>query len=105
MSYGPDDEGGMFARWSGKKMAALFGLAFFGAFMVIQMAQGFPIAELFVKETVTEEYEVAKVGDRCSIDTPDHTRYIDNCPYNDGDIIEVTYSIDRAGIESHRLAD
>lgn len=105
MSYGPDDEGGMFAKTSGKKMAALFGLVFFGAFMAIQMMFGFPIADLFVKETVTEEFEVTKVGDRCSIDTPDHTRYIDNCPYEDGDIVQVTYSVERAGIESHRLAD
>ncbi len=105
MSYGPDDEGGMFARTSGKKMAALFGLVFFGAFMVIQMVQGFPIVDLFVKETVTGEFEVTKVGDKCTIDTPDHTRTIENCPYNDGDIIEVTYNVERAGIESHRLAD
>jgi hypothetical protein len=105
VSYGPDDEGGMFAKTSGKKMAALFGLAFFGAFMVIQMVQGFPIVDLFVKETVTEEYEVTKDGNRCIVETPDHTRYIDNCPYDDGDIVEVTYTVERAGIESHRLAD
>lgn len=105
MSYGPDDEGGMFARTSGKKMAILFGLAFFGAFMVIQMVQGFPIVDLFVKETVTEEYEVTKDDGRCIIETPDHTRYIDNCPYEDGDVVQVTYSVERAGIESHRLAD
>jgi hypothetical protein len=105
MSYGPDDEGGMFAKTSGKKMAALFGLVFFGAFMVIQMVQGFPIVDLFVRETVTEEYEVARDGDVCIIDTPDHPRTIQDCPYNDGDVVEVTYNVERAGIESHRLAD
>jgi hypothetical protein len=104
VSYEPDD-GGMFAKTSGKRLAILFGLAFFGALVVIQMVQGFPIRELFVKETVTEEYEVTKNGDVCVIETPDHPRSIENCPYNDGNVIVVTYSIDRAGVEAHRLAD
>lgn len=104
MSYEPDD-GGMFAKTSGKRLAILFGLVFFGAFMVIQMIQGFPIVELFVKETVTEEFEVAKFGDVCVVETPDHPREIEDCPYSDGDVIVVTYNVERAGIESHRLAD
>ncbi|MGI0048895.1 MAG: hypothetical protein ACREAW_05090, partial [Nitrososphaera sp.] len=62
MGYASDSS--EFERMSTKKMAILFGLAFFGVFMVIQMIQGFPLAELFTRQTVTEEVEVLlKNGD------------------------------------------
>jgi hypothetical protein len=105
MSYGPDD-GGMFARTSGKRLAILFGLAFFGAFVLIQMVQGFPLRDILIKEKVTEERTISlKQGNVCVVDTPDHPRSIDNCPYNVGDRVIITYIKNNAGIESHRLAN
>ncbi|AIF84020.1 hypothetical protein NTE_01962 [Candidatus Nitrososphaera evergladensis SR1] len=106
MSYEPDDGGGgMFARTSGKRLAILFGLAFFGAFMLIQVVQGFPLRDILIREKITEERAIAiKQGDLCVIDTPDHPREIKNCPYNVGDRVIVTYSKNNAAIEAHRLA-
>ena len=43
MGYESDSELG---RMSTKKLAILFGLAFLGAFMLIQVIQGFPLAEI-----------------------------------------------------------
>ncbi|HVX01818.1 MAG TPA: hypothetical protein VHA09_01565 [Nitrososphaera sp.] len=105
MSYGPDDDGGMFARTSGKRLAILFGLVFFGAIMVIQMVQGFPLRDLLIRQTITEERPIAiKQGDICVVDTPDHPRDIEPCPYNLGDRVIITYSKNNAGIDSHHLA-
>lgn len=99
-----DSDSSLFEKMSGKKLATLFGLAFFGAFMLIQMVQGFPLRSLFIKETVTEEVDVTiKQGNVCVIETADHPREIQNCTYNVGDHLIVTYNKDRAGIESHRL--
>lgn len=91
---------------SGKKLAALFGLMIFGAFMGVQVITGFPIVDLFVKESVTEEVEIEfKQEGTCIVSASDHPREIDDCPYNVGDIIIITYNRDNAGIESHSLAD
>ncbi|AIC14789.1 hypothetical protein [Nitrososphaera viennensis] len=106
MSYEPDDGGGgMFAKTSGKRLAILFGLVFFGAFMLIQVVQGFPLRDILIRETITEERTIAiKQGNLCVIDTPDHPRNIDNCPYKVGDRVIITYTKNNAAIESHRLA-
>ena len=53
MGYEPDD-GGMFAKTSGKRLAILFGLALFGALMLIQMMFGFPLKSLFFNESATK---------------------------------------------------
>lgn len=106
MGYEPDSEGGAFAKMSGKKLAILFGLMLFGAFMGVQVILGFPVVDLFVKEAVTEEVLVGiKVTNTCIVDASDHTREIPNCPYEVGDRILITYNKDNAGILSHRLAD
>jgi hypothetical protein len=104
VGYEPDD-GGMFARTSGKRLAILFGLALFGALMLIQVVQGFPLRDLLVKERVTEETAITiKQGSVCSIETSDQQpRQLDNCPYNIGDHVIVTYNKNNAGIESHHL--
>jgi hypothetical protein len=107
MSYEPDDDngGGMFARTSGKRLAILFGLVFFGAFMLIQMVQGFPLRDVLIREKITEERAIAiKQDGICVIDTPDHPREIKDCPYNVGDRVIITYSKNSAAIDSHRLA-
>lgn len=47
VGYDPDrGDGGMFEKTSGKTLAILFGLAFLGAFMVLQVIWGFPIVDL-----------------------------------------------------------
>ncbi|MGI0005112.1 MAG: hypothetical protein ACREAI_01765 [Nitrososphaera sp.] len=104
MGYEPDGGGGMFEKTSGKTLAVLFGLAFFGAFMLLQVIWGFPIIDLFVKKTVTEDAKIAiKDGNVCIVETSDRTpRRIEDCPYSAGDPVTVTYSEGRAGIESHR---
>ncbi|AFU58552.1 hypothetical protein Ngar_c16190 [Candidatus Nitrososphaera gargensis Ga9.2] len=103
MSYESDSS--EFERMSTKKLAILFGLAFFGAFMVIQMIQGFPLAELFTRQTVTEEVEVSlKNKDVCIVEPADRQpKDIHQCPYNKGDMLVVTYYEGNTRLESHRL--
>lgn len=82
MGYEPESDGGSIAKMSGKKIAILFGLMLFGAFMGVQVITGFPIVDLFVKESVTEEVEVKfKQGTTCIVNASDHPREIEDCPY------------------------
>lgn len=94
-----------FERMSTKKLAILFGLAFFGVFMIIQMIQGFPLAQLFTRQTVTEEVPVSiKNGDVCVVEPADRQpKEIQQCTYNEGDILVVTYYEGNTNLESHRL--
>jgi hypothetical protein len=103
MSYESDSS--EFARISTKKLAILFGLAFFGAFMFIQMIQGFPLAEILFRQTVTEQVNVLiKQGDVCVIETPDgQPKSIQGCSYNLADPLIVTYYEGSTNVESHRL--
>ena len=107
MGYEPESDGGSIAKMSGKKLAILFGLIFFGAFMGVQVITGFPIKDLFVKESVTEEVlvSVKQADGTCVLDATDHPREIVNCTYEEGDHVIITYNKNNAGIESHRLAD
>ncbi len=93
-----------FGRMSTKKLAMLFGLAFFGAMMVIQMVQGFPLARLFTRQTVTEEVSVSiKNGDVCVVEPADsQPKEIQQCTYNEGDVLVVTYYEGNTKLESHR---
>lgn len=86
-------------------MAILFGLAFFGAFMVIQMIQGFPLAQLFTRQTMTEETPVTiKQGDVCVVEPADRQpKEIRDCLYSKGDVLIVTYYNGTTNLESHRL--
>jgi hypothetical protein len=90
---------------STKRLAILFGLAFFGVFMVIQMIQGFPLAQLFTRQTVTEEVEVSiKNGNVCVVEPADGTpKDVQDCTYNKGDTLIVTYYESATKLESHRL--
>jgi hypothetical protein len=101
---GYDSDSSEFERISTKKLAILFGLAFLGAFMVIQMIQGFPLAALLFRQTVTEEVRVSiKQGDVCVVEPADLTpKSIEECPYNIGDTLIVTYYGDSTKVESHR---
>jgi hypothetical protein len=102
---GFESDSSEFERMSTKKLAILFGLAFFGAFMLIQMIQGFPLFQLFTRQTVTEEVEVSlKNGDVCVIEPQDRQpKDIQDCTYNEGDTLIVTYYEGNTKLESHRL--
>jgi hypothetical protein len=102
---GYESDSSEFERISTKKLAILFGLAFLGAFIVIQMIQGFPLAQLLFRQTVKEEVRVSiKQGDVCVIETADsQPKSIQGCPYNIGDILIVTYYEGSTKVESHRL--
>jgi 16S rRNA A1518/A1519 N6-dimethyltransferase RsmA/KsgA/DIM1 with predicted DNA glycosylase/AP lyase activity len=67
--------------------------------------QGFPLASLFVKETVEEETVIKlKQGSVCAIELSDqHPRELDNCPYSIGDHVLVTYNKNNFQIEKHHL--
>jgi hypothetical protein len=94
-----------FERMSTKKLAILFGLAFFGAFMLIQMIQGFPLKDIIFREQATEEVQVTfKNGDVCIVEPSDQQpREIHNCPYSVGDTLIITYTKNGAEVSSHRL--
>lgn len=102
---GYESDSSEFERISTKKLAILFGLAFLGAFMVIQMIQGFPLAQLLFRQTVTEEVRVSiKQGDTCVVEPADRQpKSIEGCPYNVGDILIVTYYEGSTTTESHSL--
>jgi hypothetical protein len=102
---GYESDSSEFARISTKKLAILFGLAFFGAFMLIQMVQGFPLAELLFRQTLTEEVKVSiKQEDVCVVEPADgQPKSIQQCPYNLGDTIVVTYYEGSTKVESHSL--
>ena len=102
MSYGSDDAS-EFGRMSTKKLAILFGLAFFGAFMVIQMVQGFPLFTLLSRQTVSEEVTVSiKQEDTCVVEPGDgQPKRIEDCPYELNERITVNYYEGSTKVESH----
>jgi hypothetical protein len=106
MGYESDSDSSEFAKISTKKLAILFGLAFFGAFMLIQMIQGFPLAEILFRHTITEEVKVSiKQADVCIIEPSDgQPKSIQGCAYNINDPLVVTYYNGSTNVESHRPA-
>jgi hypothetical protein len=69
---GFESDSSEFERISTKKLAILFGLLFLGAFMVIQMVQGFPLADLLFRQTTTEQVNVSlKQEDVCVVEAAD----------------------------------
>ena len=102
MSFGSDDTS-EFGRMSTKKLAILFGLAFFGAFVVIQMIQGFPLADLLFRQTISEDVKVMiKEGSICVVEPSDNQpKRIENCPYNLGDSIKIEFYPRSTNVESH----
>ena len=102
MSFGSDDSS-EFGRMSTRKLAILFGLAFFGAFMIIQMIEGFPVADLLLRKTVTEQVTVTiKEGDVCVVEPSDsQPKRIENCPYDLHQNIVINYYQGSTNVESH----
>jgi hypothetical protein len=103
---GYESDSSEFEKISTKKLAILFGLAFLGAFIVIQMIQGFPLRDLIFRRTITEDVRVSiKQGDICVVEPADNTpKDIDACSYNIGDLLTVTYYNGSTKLESHALA-
>jgi hypothetical protein len=103
MGYEPDES--EFAKISTKKLAILFGLAFLGAFMVIQMVQGFPLADILFRQSITEEVKVSiKQGNVCVVETSDgQPKSIEGCHYNVGDVLIVKYYKGSTSLESQSL--
>jgi hypothetical protein len=104
VSSGSDDTS-EFGRMSTKKLAILFGLAFFGAFMVIQMVQGFPLGDLLFRQTIIEEVTVIiKEGNICVVEPSDRQpKRIQDCPYDLHDNLIITYYEGSTVVESHSL--
>lgn len=102
---GYESDSSEFERMSTKKLAILFGLAFFGAFMLIQMIQGFPLVELFTRQQITEDVTVTiKQAGVCVVEpSDDQPREIHDCPYSVGDTLVISYTEGAAAIDSHRL--
>lgn len=102
MSLGSDDSSEL-GKVSTKKLAILFGLAFFGAFMVIQMTQGFPLGELLFRQAVTEDVVVSlKQEEICIVEPRDsQPKEIRDCLYEVGDRLVVTYYEGSTTLESH----
>ncbi len=87
---------------STRKMLVIFGVIVFGIFIVLAFFV-FPIKNLFRDVITTETKIVTKNDGICAIDTPDHPRGINNCPYNIGDTVIVKYKEGTTDILSHQL--
>jgi hypothetical protein len=68
------------------------------------IVSGFQARNIFAP-SVTEEAKVTvKVGDKCVVDSSDGVpREIQNCPYNQGDTIQITYKPKLPNIDNHQL--
>ncbi|MDQ3848407.1 MAG: hypothetical protein M3261_05580 [Thermoproteota archaeon] len=102
---GYEDDSSELAKISTKRLAILFGLAFFGAFMLIQLIQGFPLADILFRRTVTEQVNVSIKQDAvCIVEPADgQPKSIHGCPYNLNDPLIVTYYQGSTSLESHKL--
>ena len=101
---GYESDSSEFARIPAKKLAILFGLAFWSIHAHTD-GTGFPLAALLFRQTVTEKVNVSiKQEDVCVIEPADRQpKSIPNCPYNIGDTLIVTYYEDSTNVETHRL--
>jgi|ERR671930_1677985 hypothetical protein len=111
MGYNDDEFGSdsssssIFARMSGKKLAALAILIIIGAIFGFQALLGFPLKDL-IRRKVTNEAKVVIKDDHgtCIVEASDlHPRSIPNCPYKVGDILIVTFKEGTAPIEKYHL--
>ncbi len=87
---------------STKRLVLVFGMIVFGVFVILGVFI-FPIKNL-IKEEVTAEVKVInKNNGICVVDTIDHPRGIDQCPYQIGDTIVIKYKEGISKIMSHNL--
>jgi hypothetical protein len=103
--YDSDQGSSIFARLSGKKLAALAILIIIGGVFAVQALFGFPIRDLFRKE-ITDGAKVIIKDQQgtCVVEGSDsQPRGIPNCPYRVGDTLVVTFKEGTAPIEKHHL--
>ena len=89
---------------STKKLFLILGLSVFGVFIVLSFFV-FPINNLF-RETVSEEaIIISKSENICVVETMDHPRQINNCVYEPGDLVQVTFDEGTQSIKKHQLVN
>lgn len=107
LSGDEDSSSSIIARVSGAKLAILAALIMVGGFFAVQAMFGFPIKDLIRKEVTDEAIIVIKNNDTntCIVESSiDHEpRTIQNCPYNKGDTLLITYKRGTVPIEKYTL--
>ncbi len=98
MSYGSSTP----SEPSTKKLVLIFGIIAIGAFIILSIFV-FPIKNL-IRDEITAEVKILSKNDGiCVIDTVDHPRGINECPYKTGDNVLVKYKEGTSDIISHEL--
>ena len=73
---------------------------------IVFLISGFQAREVFFASNITEETTVIIKDEQgtCTVQAEDDVpRTIDNCPYNVGDTISITYNRERPPISEHHL--
>jgi hypothetical protein len=98
MSYGSSTS----SEPSIKKLVLIFGIIAIGAFIILSIFV-FPIKNL-IRDEITAEVKILSKNDGiCVVDTADHPRGINECPYKTGDNVLVKYKEGTSDIISHEL--
>jgi hypothetical protein len=87
---------------SGKKLVILFIIALIGAIVFIQVLFGFPFLDIFRRDITEDATVIIKNNNSCVVETSDHPRNIENCPYDKGDVVTVTYREGTQPITQHQ---
>jgi len=98
MSYGSASP----SEPSTRKLVLIFGIIAIGAFVVLSIFV-FPIKNLMRDEVTAEVKILSKNEGICVVDTADHPRGINQCPYEVGDTVIVKYKEGTSDIISHEL--
>ena len=98
MSYGTSTS----SEPSTKKLVIVFMAIAIGVFIILGIFV-FPVKNL-IREEVTAEVKVTNKNDGiCVVDTSDHPRGINQCPYKIGDTLIIKYNEGTSQIISHEL--
>jgi hypothetical protein len=98
MSYGSSTP----SEPSTKKLVLIFGIIAIGAFIILSIFV-FPIKNLIRDEITAVVKIVSKNDGICVVDTADHPRGINECPYKAGDTVLVKYKEGTSDIIGHEL--
>ncbi|HEY7080926.1 MAG TPA: hypothetical protein VH500_14600 [Nitrososphaeraceae archaeon] len=107
--FGRDDDSSssIIAKISGTKLAILASLIMIGGFFAVQAMFGFPIKDLIRNEVTDNAKVVIKDHNTntCVVESSvDHEpRTIQNCHYNKGDTLTITYKQGTVPIEKYVL--
>lgn len=83
-----------------KKLAIIIIAA--GVIIVFALS-GFQARNIFVPSVTEEAQVVIKQGDTCVVEGSDRVpRNIENCPYNQGDNVMITYKPNLPAVERHK---